>query len=127
MPAPAWRSLESTQGHATPGSWLSLQVLGKGAELLGPAALGGVEPRAKIRHRRRPQRVNAYARIVGRAGLGDQTAIAQDAQVLAHRRGGDPDGAGELAGAAGVAREQPDCPTSSGICERGERVVDPFC
>src|SRR5688572_28727409 len=117
MPAPAWRSPESPKGRAISRSWLSLQMFGEGAELLGPAALGHVEPRAQIRHRRRSQRVDAYPRIVRRVGLGDQSAISQDAQMLTHRRGGDALSVGELAGAARLAREQLDGPPPGRIGE----------
>ena len=46
--------------------------------------------------------------------------------MLTHRRGGDPERAGQLAGASGLAREQLDGPTPGRIGQRGERVVDPF-
>ena len=89
-PAPGSRS------RARPRTWRL-----KAASCCGPPRLGVGQPRPQLRHRRRPQRVDADPGVEVRVLLVDQPALAQHPEVLAHHRRRHLEGLGQLPGPVG--------------------------
>ena len=95
----------------------------EGPELLGPERLDLVEPRLQGDKRLRPESVHAQASVlVDELGL-DEPALAQHAQVPAHRWTAHPDARRQLARSLRPGAEEVDDGAASRIRERGQSDV----
>ena len=102
----------------------ALEVTRKAASCSAQPAAGVVEPGPELGHRGRAQRVDPYPGVEVGVRLGDQPALAQHPQVLAHHRRRDAELAGQLAGPARPFGEQLDGAPPDRVGQRGERVVE---
>jgi hypothetical protein len=99
-------------------------VSAEGAELVGPERLDLVQPGAQVGERLLAQPVDAGAGIGLVAGLLDEAAAAQDAEVAAHRRRAHRERGGELAGAVRARAQEIDHAAAGRIGQRREGGVD---